>query len=63
MMYVYPITEEIRLEIYGSQDLQDFRVDLLSDRDSVYLCENLFENLGTLVKFFWIFTGTPVKTC
>jgi len=44
--------QEIRLEIFESRDLSVFPMDLLSDGDSVYSRENLYENLGT-----------PVKTC
>ena len=58
-----PLTEEIRLTIFGSPDLPHFRVDLLCDRDSVYSRENSLENLGTPVKTCLICTGTPVKTC
>jgi len=29
--FKYPLTEEIRLETFGSADLPDFRVDLLND--------------------------------
>ena len=42
-----PLTEEIRLEIFGSRDLSLFLRDFLSDEDSVYTRENLYENLGT----------------
>ena len=31
-----PLMEEIRLKIFGSQDLTVFLLDLLSDGDSVY---------------------------
>ena len=49
MFRVYSLTEEIRLEIFGCPDLPDLRPDLLSDWDSVYPRENLFEILGTLL--------------
>jgi len=44
--------EEIRLNKIESPDLSIFLIDLLSDGDSVYSRENLFEILGT-----------PEKTC
>ena len=40
-----PLTEEIRLEIFGSRDLTDFWVDLSSDGDSVYSRETLFASV------------------
>ena len=57
------LTEEIRLQIFGSGDLPDLRVDLLSDRNSVDSRENPFETLGTAEKTCLICTWTPVKTC
>ena len=39
----FPLTEEIRLKIFGSPDLPDFRVYLLSDGDSVYSHRNSFD--------------------
>jgi len=63
MFLFLPFTEEIRLKIFGSQDLPDFRVDLLGDRDSAQSRENLFEMLGTPVITYLICMGTPVKTC
>jgi len=56
-----PLTEEIRLEIFGSPDVDDFPITLLSDGDYVYSCENLFEILGTSEETCLICTGTPVK--
>jgi len=47
-----PLTNEIRLQIFGSPDLSVFLIDLLSAGDSVYSRENVLEILGT-----------PVKTC
>jgi len=44
-------------------DLPDFRVDPLSDGDSIYSRENSFEILGTHVKMCLICTGPPVKGC
>jgi len=44
-----PLTEEIRLQIFGSRDPTIFSLDLLSDGDSVYTPENLNENLGIRV--------------
>jgi len=41
-----PLTEGIRLKIFGSPDYPVFLDSLLSDGDSVYSTENLFENLG-----------------
>ena len=61
MFLFLPFTEEIRLKILGSQDLPDFRVDLLGDRDSAQSRENLFEMLGTPVITYLICMGTPVK--
>ena len=58
-----PLTEEIRLRMFGSPDLSVFLRDLVSDKDPVYSRENLFENLGTPEKMCLICTGTPVKTC
>jgi len=59
--YYIPLTEEIRLKIFGYQDLTIFSLDLLSDGDCVYTRENLYENLGTPVKTCMICTWTPVK--
>ena len=58
-----PLTEEIRPQIFGSPDLTVFLLDLLSDGDSVYTRENVYENCGIPVKTCLICTGTPVKTC
>ena len=41
-----PLTEEIRLQIFGSGDLPDFRVDLLSNGDYIYSRETLFDMYG-----------------
>ena len=41
-----PLTEEVRLEMFGSLDLPDFWEDLSSDGDSVYSRETLFVILG-----------------
>jgi len=41
--YIYPLTEEIRLKIFGSPDMPVFPATLLSDGDSVYSRENPFE--------------------
>jgi len=57
-----PLTEEIRLKIFGSPDLSDCRVDLLGDGDSVYSRETLLEILGTPEKIDLICTGTPEMT-
>jgi len=43
---------EIRLAIFAFRDLTIFSLDLLSDGNSIYTRENLYENLGT-----------PVNTC
>jgi len=40
-----PLTEEIRLEIFGFPDLPDFREDLLRDGDSIYSHENAFSRV------------------
>ena len=45
-----PLTERIRLKIFASPDLSVFLINVLSDGDSVYSRENLFEILGTPVK-------------
>ena len=45
-----PLTEEIRFKIFGSRDLSVFLIDLLSDGDSVYTRENLYENVRTPMK-------------
>jgi len=58
-----PLTEEIRFKLFGCADLPDFRVDLLSDADSVYTLENSFENLGTRVKMCLMCTKPPVRCC
>jgi len=50
-------------KVSGSPDLSNFRVDLLSDADSAYLRETLFEIFGTPEKTCLICTGVPVKTC
>jgi len=61
-VYMYPLMAEIRLNIFGSPDLPDFWIDLLSDGDFVYSPEPLFEFLGTPEKTCLICVGTPVKT-
>jgi len=58
-----PLTEEIRLKIFGSPDYPVFLDSLLSDGDSVYSSQTLFEILGTPEETCLICTGTPVKTC
>jgi len=62
-MFMYPLTEKIRLTIFGSRDLTIFSLDILGDGDSVYARENLHENLGTPVETCLICKGTHVKTC
>jgi len=57
-----PLTEEIRLKIFGSRDLTIWWLDLSSDGDSVYTGENLCKNLGTPVKTCLICTETPVPS-
>jgi len=57
-----PLTEEIRLEIFGSQDSPVFPLFFCIDGDSVYSHEILFEILGTPEKTCLLYTGTPVKT-
>ena len=61
--HTYPLTEEIRLEIFGFPDYPVFLDFLLSDGDSVYSHEKLPEILGTPEKTCLICAGTPVKTC
>jgi len=58
-----PLTEDIRLKIFVSRDQTIFSIDLLSDGDSVYTREILYENFSTPVKTSLICTMTPVKTC
>jgi len=58
-----PLTEEIRLKIFGSPDLSVFLIDLLTGGDSIYSRENSFEMFGTPVKMCLICTGTSVKSC
>jgi len=58
-----PLTEEIRLKIFGSQDSQGFAASFCIDGDAVYSRETLFEILGTPEKTCWVCTGTPMKTC
>jgi len=62
-MYFYPLTEELRLEIFGSPDLSIFFTDHFSDGDSIYSSEEFVEFLGNPVKSCLICTGTPVKIC
>jgi len=57
-----PLTEEIRLRIFGSPDYPVFLDIHLSDGESVYTRENPFAVLGTPKKTCLICTGTPVKT-
>jgi len=47
-----PLTQEIRLEIFGSPDLPDFRADLSGDGNPIYSGEISIE-----------IVGSPVKTC
>jgi len=63
MRFIHPLTEEIRLKRFASRDLSGFPIRLLSDGDSVYTLENLYENVGTPVKTCLIFMGASVKTC
>ena len=58
-----PLTEEIRLQIFGFPELPDFQVDLLRNGDSVYSRENLFEILGIPENTCLICMGTSVKSC
>jgi len=58
---VLPLTEEIRLEFFGSRDLTIWSLDLLSDRDSVYTHENLYENWGLPRNGVWYVRGLPWK--
>jgi len=57
-----PLKEEIRLQIFGSPDWPGFPPALLSNGDSVYSLETLFEILGTPEKTCLICTETPVQT-
>ena len=58
-----PLTEEIRLEMFGSPDYPVFPGVLSSDRDSVKSHKNSFENMGTSVKTCLKVTGTLRETC
>jgi len=53
---------ETGLQIFGSRELSVFLMHHLSDGDSVYTRENVYENLGTRVKTCLMSMGTPVKT-
>jgi len=44
---VWPLTEEIRLKIFGLPDSAVFPPTLLSYGDTVYSRESMFENFGT----------------
>jgi len=57
-----PLTEEITLKIFGSQDLSGFPRDLLSDEDSVDSTEKVFGILETPVETWVICMRTPGKT-
>jgi len=57
------LTDEIRLQIFGSPELPDCRVDLLRNGDSVYSRENMFEILGIPEKTCLICIVTSVKSC
>jgi len=63
-MYVshVPLTEEIRLKIFGIPDLSVFLINLLMDGDFIYSRENLFKFLVIPVKTCLICMGTTVKT-
>ena len=50
-------------ELFGSPDLPDFQVNVLSDGDSVYSPENLFEIVATPATMCLICKRTPLKTC
>jgi len=52
--------EEIRHKLFGSPDLSVFLKNLLSDGNSVYSRENLYEIVGSPVKTCLMRTGTPV---
>ena len=58
-----PLTEEIKLKIFGSPDYPVFLDSLLSYGDSVYSHGTLLEILGTPEKTYLTCMGTPVKTC
>jgi len=51
------------LKYSGSTDHPVFLDSLLSNGDSSYSCETLFQILGTPEKMCLICTGTPLKTC
>jgi len=57
-----PLTEEIRLKIFGSPDLSVFLIDLLTGGDSIYSRENSFEMFGTPVKMRLMCTGNSEKS-
>ena len=58
-----PLTEQIKLNTFGSPDDPVFLDSLLSYGDSVYSHGTLFEILGTPEKTCLTCMGTPVKTC
>jgi hypothetical protein len=55
-----PITEEIRLNIFG---FPDYTVSPYNQGTLVYSRENLFEILEAPMKTYLKVTGTPVKPC
>jgi len=56
-----PLTEEIRLQIFGSRDLTRKPLHLLSDGHSVFTRGNSYENLATPMKTCLLLMGTAVK--
>jgi len=45
-VWKYPLTDEIRIKMFGSSGLEVFQIDLLSDVDSVYSCRTYLQFWG-----------------
>jgi len=58
-VYVWPLTEEISLKIFGCRGLTIVSLDLLSDRDSVYTREPRMKIWGLPWKRVWYVRGLP----
>jgi len=76
-LLLYPLTEEIRLKIFGSRDLTVFLINLSGDRDSVYTYsklvwkfgdsrENVFDMYGdsreNLLELAVVIIGSPISS-
>ena len=60
-VYLWPLTEEISLKIFGCRGLTIVSLDLLSDRDSVYTREPRMKIWGLPWKRVWYVRGLPCK--